>query len=840
MIKRFLYLVLFLYALPICFYGQTTTIDSLKSILDLSEGKEKIKLYQALSLELFRVDPLQAVDNANQGIIYAKNSRDNELIGLAYKNLGTLYYDNLTDYTKANEAFQSSFSYLEKSGNKFEAGYVLNNLAAISNMLDQVDNSLALSQKAVAISLDIHDLKLESRAYYNIGNSYYLQNNFEKALEYHKKSLELRQKLGDNELIASSLNRLGTLAYSKQDFKLAEEYYLQVLQIRRGDKDQKGAGIVLNNLGNANSQMGNYDKAISYYKEANEIFKVLDYKQGIASTLNGMGVIYAQWKMHSSALKTYKETLEIREEQGDQKEIANTLTNIGIAYNNMVSDSLNKIYGKEFSDSIYIKKLKINFPIVADAIRYHSLALEKRKQLNDIRGIGTSLANLGITYSYIGDSRKARQYFEEWLSMADEIQDEEQQTAIYISMGQLYMYEGRNDLAITNFDLAYKTASKTNMKNYLSTISENLSKVYEQLGDYKLALSNYKSFTEVKDSILTQDGQKLIRELQVKYDTDAKEKENQLLKKDQLINESRLRQQRFAIISFAFIILGVVVFVIMLIRQNNQKKKANFELAKKNALITEQKKEITDSIQYASRIQNAILPPKEYIDQLLPDHFIIYRPRDIVSGDYYWITEKGPKVYIMAADCTGHGVPGAFMSMLGVAFLNEIVSKHIEISANMLLNELRKQVITSLHQTGREGENQDGMDVAMYIIDRAEMNLEYSGANNPLFICRGEEFIELKADKMPIGIHRLADNSFTNYKIDIKKDDMIYAFSDGYPDQFGGPSGKKLMIKSFKKSLTEIHYKPLAEQKRILEKTLDDWMHGTHQIDDILVMGVRI
>jgi len=180
------------------------------------------------------------------------------------------------------------------------------------------------------------------------------------------------------------------------------------------------------------------------------------------------------------------------------------------------------------------------------------------------------------------------------------------------------------------------------------------------------------------------------------------------------------------------------------------------------------------------------------------------------------------------------------MSMLGVAFLNEIVSKHIEISANQLLNELRKQVISSLHQTGREGENQDGMDVALYIIDRNEMTLEFAGANNSLFIFRGEEFIELKADKMPIGIHRLADNSFTNYKIDLSKGDMIYSFSDGYPDQFGGPSGKKLMIKNFKKTLQDINSKSMAEQKRILEQTLDDWMHGTHQIDDILVMGVRI
>lgn len=838
--RRLLLLCLILSVIASKPYAQTVVIDSLKTILNESEGKEKINIYKSISAELYLKDPMMAVDNANQAVIYARNTGDNELIGLAYKNLGTLYYENLSEYPNAEEAFISALSFFEKSENNEEIGNVLNSLANIKNIQNEIESSVAYSERAIKISQQIKDLKTESGAFYNLGNSFYLQNNFEKALEYHVKSLEIRQKLGDSKSIASSLNRLGTLAYSKQDFKLAEEYYLQVLDIRRKENDPRGAGIALLNMGNANNQLGNMDKAIGYYKEAYEIFKSLNFKQGIASTLNGMGVIYGHWEMLPSALKVYMETLEINQELGDLKEAANTMTNIGIVYNNMITDTLRKVYGKDFRDSVYVKKLRPNYDVVGSAIRYHTLALENRKQINDIRGIGTSLANLGITYSYIGDIKKARQYFEEWLSIADNIQDDEQQTAIYISLGQLYRYEGRYDNAIDYYNRAHEKAMKTNMRLYLQNVSEELSEVYELKGDYKQALDNYKKFREAKDSIMTEEGQKMISEMQVKYETDAKEKENQLLRKDQVINESRLRQQRFAIYTFVFVILAVIVFIVMLIRQNNQKKKANLELAKKNSLITEQKKEITDSIQYASRIQNAILPPPELIDKLIPEHFIIYRPRDIVSGDYYWITEKGPKIYIMAADCTGHGVPGAFMSMLGVAFLNEIVSKHIEIPANQLLNELRKQVISSLHQTGREGENQDGMDVALYIIDRDEMNLEYSGANNSLFIFRQEEFIELKADKMPIGIHRLADTSFTNYKIDIRKDDMIYAFSDGYPDQFGGPSGKKLMIKNFKKTLQDIHFKPLSEQKAVLEKTLDDWMNGTHQIDDILVMGVRI
>ncbi|MCB8994379.1 MAG: tetratricopeptide repeat protein [Bacteroidales bacterium] len=839
MIRRILIVLILVISVWADFYAQDTNTDSLINLLNEAEGKEKIELYLQISEAFTITDAQKANDFANQSIIYARGTKDDNLIGLAYKNQGSVFDKEYNDL-QASEAFQTAISYFEKSGNQKELAYTLNLLATSKNFLNEVDESIKLASRSLEISQKIKDLAQEANSYYTLGNCYYNQNNFEKALEFHKKSLEIRQKQGDKKAIGTSLNRLGMLSYANQDFKKAEEYYQQVLEIRREQNDSRGIGIALLNLGNASNQKGDLDDAIAYYKEAYEIFKQLDFKQGIASTLTGMGVIYGQWQKYNSALTAYLENLAIVEESGNQKEIANTLTNIGIVYNNIITDTLTKIYGENYRDSVYIKKPVLNFDAVGNAIRYHNLSLEKRRETNDIRGIGACLANLGITYSYIGNIKKARQYFEEWLSMADQIQDQDQQVAIYISMGQLYRYEGRYDNAIDYLNRARAIASKINMKTHLQTIADNLSQVYELKGDYKLALDNYKISTQLNDTIKSEAGQKLISEMQVKYETDAKEKENQLLRKDQVINESRLKQQRFAIYLFSFVILAIAFFVILLIRQNNQKKKANAELAKRNALITEQKKEITDSIQYASRIQNAILPPPELITRLIPQHFIIYRPRDIVSGDYYWITEKGPKIYIMAADCTGHGVPGAFMSMLGVAFLNEIVSKHVEITANELLNELRKQVIESLHQTGREGENQDGMDVALYIIDRKEMKLEYSGANNSLFIFRGEEFIELKADKMPIGIHRLADTSFTNYKIDIQKNDMIYSFSDGYPDQFGGPQGKKLMIKNFKKTLQEICDKPLSEQKQILDKTLDDWMAGTHQIDDILVMGVKI
>ena len=250
--------------------------------------------------------------------------------------------------------------------------------------------------------------------------------------------------------------------------------------------------------------------------------------------------------------------------------------------------------------------------------------------------------------------------------------------------------------------------------------------------------------------------------------------------------------------------------------------------------------EITDSIQYACRIQSAILPPGDYVKRILPDRFILYLPRDIVSGDFYWLNELNSKVITVAADCTGHGVPGAFMSMLGVAFLNEIVSKVTDIRANEILNQLRTHVIKSLHQTGAEGESKDGMDIALCVYDLENMMLEFAGANNPLYLIRDNEIIIYKADKMPIGIHVRADEPFTLNEIDLRKGDTIYTFSDGFEDQFGGPDGKKFMAKNMRELLLKIHNEDMEAQKKILKDTLYDWMKNTEQIDDVIVMGVRI
>lgn len=264
------------------------------------------------------------------------------------------------------------------------------------------------------------------------------------------------------------------------------------------------------------------------------------------------------------------------------------------------------------------------------------------------------------------------------------------------------------------------------------------------------------------------------------------------------------------------------------------------ELKTANSNLSLAYHEITDSINYAKKIQQAILPLERSISNELPDHFILFKPRDVVSGDFYWYTKKDEKIYIAACDCTGHGVPGAFMSIIGTSLLNETINENVSLKPSDVLNILRDKLINALKQRTGDQESKDGMDMVLCCIDKASNTLWFAGANNPLYYITNNELNEFKGDKQPVGIHGIESKPFTNREIKFNKGDMIYLFSDGYPDQFGGSQGKKFLYKRFKEILIEISKKPITTQRLELEKTFEDWKGNHFQVDDVLVIGVRL
>lgn len=343
----------------------------------------------------------------------------------------------------------------------------------------------------------------------------------------------------------------------------------------------------------------------------------------------------------------------------------------------------------------------------------------------------------------------------------------------------------------------------------------------------------------MRDSIGNKETQKEALRQSLKYEY---EKEMLIREKEQ---EKREEKQRIILYAIIAILILVVLFSVIIYNRLRVTRKQSAEISRQKSLVEKKNKEIIDSINYANRIQQALLKTEEYVSEHLPPHFVLFLPKDIVSGDFYWSHEVDEYMYVAVSDCTGHGVPGAFMSMLGIAFLNEICARGKYLSPAEILDRLRYKIIEELSQTGKDGGNKDGMDISLAKINLTTNKIEWAGVNNPLWIIRSKDGKEnkklevIKGDRQPIG-HYAAMKPFKNHFINLFKGDTIYLFSDGFADQFGGPKKRKFMVKNFKREIMDITGEPLGKQKQLLKSTFYEWKSHYEQVDDVCILGLRI
>ena len=454
--------------------------------------------------------------------------------------------------------------------------------------------------------------------------------------------------------------------------------------------------------------------------------------------------------------------------------------------------------------------------------------IKKALKINEKQNKKTDILSDLINIAQIQQNQKnyseSNQNAERAQSIAQELSDMVALKNCYAIESENYDKLGNSAKAKEYFDLA------ASIKSHLQ--KEEIKKFESRTKQAEGEISAKDVEIKSKDSKI----QKLSKEQQLTLQLLEQQKEYTLLQEKEFQAKEKLRiakeRNTYIIITSLMVFLFLVIISLAFIfKQLREKKKAytlletsnrqiieqKQEIEKQRDIVTKQKTKITDSIYYAQRIQKAVLPPIQKIEKVLPEHFILFRPRDIVSGDFYWMTHKDGIVILAVADCTGHGVPGAFMSMLGVAFLNDIVNKmtfnmHVRsLIANDILNELREKVIQSLHQSGKPTENKDGMDIGLCVIDFEHKQLQFAGAHNPMYIIRKGELMQVAADGMPIGVYR-TDKSFTNQEITLEQNDLIYLFSDGYYDQLGGEKGYKIFSSNFRNFLLEIHQNSLAEQ----------------------------
>jgi len=687
-----------------------------------------------------------------------------------------------------------------------------------------LDSSLKYSYLELEHSQKLKNLYYSAKALKNIGYARIYNSEYDSSLFYFNESLDKIRKIDSLNLKSELFNLIGVCYYYKGDFKKTLEYWNKELNLNIQIGNQKHIARNFNNLGVIHKNMDQYEDAVYFYQEALKIEEERKDSSSIARALSNIGNIYFHNRgNYTQAFNYYSRALEIYSKTGDKEYEADLLNNIG------------NIYEKQDANQ--------------QALNNYNQALTISKSLDDSERIATTQSHLGLIYARLGNYQMALEFIKNSYQYYTSIGEKPKIAETLKAQGDIYLELGKYQQALNSYNKSYEITTELGIKSDIAELYHKLSETYAKLNNYKKAFEYHTLSTELNDSLFSEKVNRQIAEFQTLYETEKKDKEISLLNKDKALQDATLKRQKL-VIYFFVIGFGVIsILLIFIFRLFRQKQKANKILEQKNEEISlqrdhifQQNKEITDSIEYASRIQTALLPPQEVIDVLIPESFILFRPRDIVSGDYYWLSKKGNKIISVTADCTGHGVPGAFMSMLGISFLNEIVNVTPEnkLQSNIILNEMRSLVISSLRQTGNIGESRDGMDMTLCIIDKEKMELDFAGAYNPLFLIRNNELIETKPDKMPIGIHVKKSDDFTNHIIKLEKDDVLYTFSDGYVDQFGGKDNSKFRKKNFRELLLEIHQKPMLEQKKILDDTLDKWMMGYDQVDDILVSGIKI
>lgn len=537
----------------------------------------------------------------------------------------------------------------------------------------------------------------------------------------------------------------------------------------------KGVADSCKVLGYCYWRFSDYSASLSNSLNALKIYTQRNSLKDLADTLNSIGAVYMFQGEHTKRLECNLECLRIRQEVGDKEGVAGSQNNIGETYFEM-GDKEN-------------------------ALKWFFETLENPHVSEQIKAWATH--NLGKVYRSQNDFEKAKTYLLESLDTSSKVKYDVLSSGTNLELSGLFFdekdFSESEKYANNALLISEKIGSKEEIKSALNLIAQ----IKENTGQLNEALAFYKKHHAAHIEIFNETNVQRIRDIEFQYEIERITKEAEI----ERIKTVELRA-------------------------------ANEEVEKQKQLLEHRNEEIIDSIKYARRIQQALLKDEEHVSRHLPPHYILYKPKDIVSGDFYWVLEKNKFLYVAVADCTGHGVPGAFLTMLGTSYLNEISSRDDLPSPAQILDELRIKFIKEL---GTDGETKDGMDISMVRIDLKTKGIVWSGANNPLWIIRkgASEVEEVKANKQPIGFTH-NPSLFTDHSLQMCDGDFIYLFTDGFADQFGGPKGKKFKYKKLKETLLEIAGKTHDQQKRHLDKVLKEWSGSLEQVDDICLVALSM
>jgi tetratricopeptide (TPR) repeat protein len=666
-------------------------------------------------------------------------------------------------------------------------------LGRCAYLTDNYPKALGCYLKALKIAEETGNRIDIAGAYQRIGELYTLEGNEDKGLDYTNKALAMYQELNDTKNMAVQHHQLAVIYQLKGKYELQEKHYFEAIRLSTSIHDDRGLGVLYEETGNFYIDRQNYQKALEYHKKSLEISRKLGDDKGVADSYSDLGNIYLAENKFKEALENNLMALNLYVKCADPSTIAQS----------------NMIVGQIYMD--------LDQPV--KALEHHLSALQIAGQSQESNVLTTDIYfSLSNVYIHAKEYDKAALYLKKTAAMATAIKNER-------ILGNAYQ-----QLA----ELALKTQ------------------------DYKTAYEFQKLRTMLSDSVYDSKENEFqqVQQLQDQFEEEKKESERQLHLAQIAQKELALKQEatfRIALIAGLVLILVFAVFMYNRFRLTRKQKETitqqkelveqkRLETEAQKHVIEEKQKEIIESISYAKRLQEAILPPQDFVNKHIPGNFILYKPKDIVAGDFYWAESVGDLFFIAAADSTGHGVPGAMVSVVCSNALNRAVKEFSETETGKILDKTRELVQETFEKS--ESEVKDGMDISLLCIDKKNKLVCWSGANNSLWYIQNSDgaapgLTEVKPDKQPIG-KTYHPKPFTTHTIACDQSTIFYLFTDGYADQFGGPDRKKFKHKPFKELLLSVHALPLQEQAAVINSKFESWKGGLEQVDDVCVIGIRL
>ncbi|MCE3225562.1 MAG: protein serine/threonine phosphatase [Bacteroidetes bacterium] len=612
---------------------------------------------------------------------------------------------------------------------------------------------------------------------------------------------------------AQALKIITKALYFKGNFPLALEYTFKNLKVNEEIKDKRGIADSYNMLGNINHMQGESEKALEFHRKSLKIKQEINYREGIAGTYNNIGNVYLQDGKKEEALDNFLKGLKVFEELGQPHNIAGANINIAEVYASMGNTE--------------------------KAMEHYTITKKIAEEIKENNLMSNVLAGIGLIYLKQGDLNKAKSFCEE----------------------------------------GYKMASEMNVLGQIEANCDCLYKVYSQLGDFRKAFQYHQEFIASRDSLRNEDRSREITSKMFQFTYEKKAaadsvRNADLQKVKDTQQQAELKQEATQRYALYVILVLVGIFAVFMFnrfkfsqKQNKIIESQKAEVENQKHIIEEKNKEVMDSIHYAKRIQQTLLAGDVMLKSNLAEYFIFFQPKDIVSGDFYWSTvvqsslnnlkidRSDPATlnnfkpslnhehfYFAVCDSTGHGVPGAFMSLLNISFLNEAINEKILRQPNDILDHVRKRLIESLHSDNNDQGSKDGMDCSLLCFEKEgnKTMLHFSCANNPLIFIRDGKLIDFSFDRMSVGQSPKEDQPFTMNSIELQKGDVIYAFTDGYSDQFGGAKGKKFKYKKLVETLQANASLNMQQQKEIFASTFNEWKGNLEQLDDVLLVGIKV